>query len=84
MPVQGSGERIPYPADVYSLRRAGEATAPARGKNRAMTGGSSSRCLPEGRRSGDGGGAGTESETQETYRMRSNRRGDASAKGFPR
>ena len=45
--VQGSGERITYPADVYPLRRAGEATALARGKNLAMAGAFSST-LPEG------------------------------------
>ena len=36
--VQGSGERIPYPADVCPARRSGEATASARGMNRAMAG----------------------------------------------
>ena len=36
--VQGSGERSPYPAHVFPHRRAEEATAPARGMNRAMTG----------------------------------------------
>ena len=38
MPVQGSSERITYPADVYPHRRAGEATALAGGKNSAMAG----------------------------------------------
>ena len=58
MTVQGSGERIPYPADVYPHRRAGEATAPAGRKNHGDDGGRSSRRFPEGRRSGDVGGAG--------------------------
>ena len=58
MTVQGSGERIPYPADVYPHRRAGEATAPAGRKNHGDDGGRSSRRSPEGRRSGDVGGAG--------------------------
>ena len=38
MPIQGSGERITYPAHVYPPRRAGEATALAGGKNSAMAG----------------------------------------------
>ena len=58
MTVQGSGERIPYPADVYPHRRAGEATAPAGRKNHGDDGGRTSRRSPEGRRSGDVGGAG--------------------------
>ena len=40
-------------------RWTGEATAPARGANRAMTGAVLSECFPEGRRSGDVGGAGS-------------------------
>ena len=50
MPVQGSGERIPYPADVYPHRRAGEATALTRGRNQMMTGAD----LPNASRRADG------------------------------
>ncbi len=47
-----------YPADVFPLRRAEEATGLARGANRAMTGAVLSERFPEGRRSGDVCGAG--------------------------
>ncbi len=47
-----------YPANVFPLRRTEEAAALARGANQAMTGADLSRRFPEGRRSGDVGGAG--------------------------
>ena len=79
MPVQGSGERIPYPADVYPHRRAGEATALTRGENQMMTG-ADLQTLPGGptvwrrRRCWTT----TTDETTNDYRTRPKPRGDAS------
>ena len=68
-PVQGSGERITYPADVYPPRRAGEATALAGRKNSAMTGAAYHLQLPEVRRSGDVGGAANQNQKETTRNL---------------
>ncbi len=79
MPVQGPGERSLYPAHVFPFRWAEEAAALARGANQAMTGADlSDPRFPEGRRSGDVGGAGLLTNIQATYRTRPQRRGDPS------
>ena len=57
--VQGSSEPSFTRHTSARHRRTGEAAAPARGANRAMAGAVLSECSPEGRRSGDVGGAGS-------------------------
>ena len=74
MPVQGPGERSIYPAHVFPLRWTEEATASSERNNRAMTG----AIPPEGRRSGDVGGAGLLTNLQPNFRTRPRRRGDPS------
>ena len=71
MPVQGPGERSLYPAHVFPERWTEEATGLARGTNRAMTGADlSDPRFPEGRRSGDVGGAGLLTNLQTNFRTR--------------
>ena len=71
MPVQGPGERSIYPAHVFPLRWTEEATALARGHESSDDGADLSETLfPEGRRSGDVGGAGLLTNLQPNFRTR--------------
>ena len=78
MPVQGSGERpsTRHTSSAFRWVRRGY-SASERGES-SDDEGQSFRCSPEGRRSGDVGGAALLTDIQTNLSTRSQRRGDAS------
>ena len=76
--VQGSGERPFDPAHAFPASSGGERPGSSERGESSDDGRTASRSRPEGRRSGDVGGAALLTYLQPTYRTRSPRRGDAS------
>ena len=76
--VQGSGERSFDPAHAFPASSGGERPGSSERGESSDDGRTASRSRPEGRRSGDVGGAALLTYLQPAYRTRSPRRGDAS------